>query len=208
MKVWQWRWLTLKVNSTRLPTSLVLTMADSPITVPPNCFCTTGFSLVRVRQFVRSAGNFSLSVSFASSHCIYNQRRNSHAEGGWDDVFNQQGDGQSGQVILLADTEDATRAQKLGLLPELEVNVDNWLTWVEELIQTTHYLPSQQLPTAFDSDSEPMSCSSLPSLPPPPIAHFFLPFLPIPFFLSFLPSLNCPPFCSSSIPSSSLFTLP
>lgn len=36
------------------------------------------------------------------------QSWNSHAEGWRDDVFNQQVEGQSGQVILLTDTEDAT----------------------------------------------------------------------------------------------------
>lgn len=111
-----WRWLTLKVNSTRLPTSLVVAMADSPITVPLNSVCTNGFALDSIRDNkdymleVKRDVTFSdsCSVTFLCSFLfILWVRRKSglHGEEGVNGVFNQQGHRHRLQVTLLTKTD-------------------------------------------------------------------------------------------------------
>lgn len=63
-------------------------------------------------------------VTSVSPLCISNQRWNSHAEGGRDDILNQQVEGQSGQVILLTDAEDERLTPKLEMFPEPDLNLD------------------------------------------------------------------------------------
>lgn len=69
------RWLTFKVNSTRLPTSLVLRMAYSPFTVPPNLVFSTKFFLKKSKKnFTQCPGCSALYCTVPLTFWHYNQK--------------------------------------------------------------------------------------------------------------------------------------